>query len=198
MKHLIATHNVGKFRQIHAILSELEGYEFVSLNELGIQDECEETGTTYQENALLKARFYSEMTGLPTITDDSGIQVEALKDELGVQTRRWGAGAKATDEEWLQFFLKRMESETDRRAEFVCVAALFHEGKGLCFEGQTFGEITLLPEASLQAGIPLSSVFKPLGAATVYSAMDAEEKSQLSHRAKAFFKLRDYLRSNRI
>ncbi len=194
MKFLIATQNPGKFAEIRAMFNGLEsrGHEFVSLTELGITQDCVEDGETFEENALKKAYFYAERSQLPTITDDSGIIVDALKDELGVRTRRWGAGERANDEQWMDYFMKRMELESNRGAEFVCAAAYvdFHRfPKGTVFKGETRGELTLQLEAPIHAGIPLSSVFKPEGMDRVYSQLSFEEKARLSHRGKAFSQL---------
>ncbi len=195
MKFLIATHNSGKFEEIQEVLQPLlaKGHLFVSLKDLGLTEECEENGESYEANALLKAHFYARLSGLPTIADDSGLQVDALKGELGVKTRRWGAGAAASDQEWLDFFMDRMSSEEDRRAEFVCVAAFVKGSESVSFLGETRGEITETVEAPIRGGIPLSSVFRPEGFSAVYSALSVDQKNSISHRGKAFQALRNYL-----
>ena len=174
-------------------LSDLP-FEFLSLNDIGVESDIEETGTTYKENAILKAEYFGNRTGLVTVSDDSGIVVEALKGELGVKTRRWGAGHKARDEEWLNFFLKRMEREENRQAEFICVVALFRPGeKTLTFRGETQGTIIDKPQVAIQQGIPLSSVFLPKGKNKVYLALEKEEIKTISHRGKAIRKCHDFL-----
>lgn len=197
MKILIATTNMGKFGEILEVLAPLEpqGYSFVSLKDLGIEQDCEETGKTYAENALLKAHFYGVLSGLPTIADDSGLQVDALLGELGVKTRRWGAGSTASDEEWLDYFMNRMQRESNRAAEFLCAAAYVNGEEEKVFMGETRGVITEWLEAPIRGGIPLSSVFKPEGFLAVYSALSTEEKNSISHRGKAFQALRNYLES---
>lgn len=194
MKLLIATHNFGKYKEIASALEGLE-LEIVNLSDIGITKDIEETGATYEENAILKARFFAEITGLPTIADDSGITVEALQNELGVKTRRWGAGEKATDEEWLDFFLKRMKQENNKRAEFFTTIAFLKtpDAEPMIFRGACTGIITEKPEASYLKGIPLSAVFKPDGLNTVYSALTSEEKNQISHRGKAATQFRKHL-----
>lgn len=167
----------------------------VSLSDLGIREEYPEEGSTFEANALGKARFYHELSGLPTVADDSGLFVDALGDELGVKTRRWGAGEQASDEEWLNFFMRRMEKEPERRARFVCVAAYADGEQEMAFEGETQGQITLTVEAPIQPGIPLSSVFKADGCAIVYSALSPAEKAQWSHRGKAFAQLLHFLQN---
>lgn len=194
MKILIATKNPGKFKGIRETLEAFEA-EFVSLEDLGITEDFEELGESFSEIALGKARFYNELSGLPTVADDSGLFVEAIADELGLKTRRWGAGANATDEEWLRVFMERMASEMNRTAEFVCAAAYVSGDAEEVFEGRTAGVITHEVEAPLHAGIPLSSVFKPEGYDRVYMALSTEEKLKVSHRAKAFSKLLNFLQN---
>lgn len=194
MKILIATKNPGKFKGIQETLGVFEA-EFVSLADLGITEDFEEVGESFVEIAMGKARFYHELSGLPTVADDSGILVEAIADELGLKTRRWGAGADATDEEWLRVFMGRMEGETNRSATFICAAAYVSGDLEQVFEGSTRGVITHEAEAPLHAGIPLSSVFKPDGSEKVYMALSHEEKQAQSHRAKAFSQLLSFLQN---
>ncbi len=189
MTILIASHNPGKFKEIAEILAPL-GLQAKSLADLEITEEFEENEDSFEANAMGKARFYSQLTGLPTFADDSGIVVTALEGELGVKTRRWGAGAKASDEEWLEFFLRRMESETDRSARFVCAAAYVATEKEWVELGEVSGLLAEAPEEPLEPGIPLSSVFIPEGYDKVYMALLKEgKKHEISHRGKAFQKL---------
>lgn len=192
-KILVATHNLGKFKELMEVLENLP-FKFVSLNDEKIIEDVEETGSTYAENAIIKAEFFGKKTGLPTIADDSGIHVEALAGELGVKTRRWGAGAKATDQEWLDYFLKRMSAEKSRRAEFVTTIAFWRPNeKILTFEGQCVGQILDKPQCDIEPGIPLSAVFLPDGKDKVYSQMNKTEKNEISHRGKAIKKCYEYL-----
>jgi len=195
MKILIATKNPGKFEEIRSMLEDLP-VDFVSLEELGILEDFVEEEGSFEDNALGKARFFSQRTGLPALADDSGIFVEALADELGVKTRRWGAGEQASDEEWLAHFMKRMEAESNRKAEFVCAAAYVNGKEEKVFKGETLGFILEAPAAPLKPGIPLSSVFKPETAEQVYAALSTQEKNRLSHRGKAFTLLKTYLQNH--
>jgi XTP/dITP diphosphohydrolase len=197
-KILIATHNVGKFKELMEVLHDLP-FKFVSLNDEKIDEDVEEAGETFEENAILKAVFFGYKTGLPTIADDSGIHVDALAGELGVKTRRWGAGGKASDEEWLDYFLKRMKKEKSRRAEFITVIAFYRPGEEtLIFRGECVGQILSKPQVDLEPGIPLSAVFLPDGHNKVYSAMSKTEKNEISHRGKASKKCHDYLLKHSI
>lgn len=192
-KILIATHNQGKFKELMEVCENLP-FEFVSLKELNITEDVEENGKTYTDNAKLKAEFFHKLTKLPTIADDSGIEITVLGKELGVQTRRWGAGKDADDKTWLEFFLERMQEEKDRSARFVCViAATGFDKETQTFEGECLGNILHRPASHIEPGIPLSSVFLPFGAKKVFSALTKAKKNTISHRGKAAKKLKKFL-----
>lgn len=172
-------------------------YQFLSLNDLKIETDVEEIGATYEENAILKAEFFGKQAGLPALADDSGIHVDALAGELGVKTRRWGAGEKASDETWLDYFLQRMASETNRQAEFISVIAFYWPGRPTqTFRGECRGQILKKTQVALEPGIPLSSVFLADGQTSVFSALEKSEKNRISHRGQAIKKCADYLRRN--
>lgn len=193
MELLTATQNKGKIIEIGECLSGLP-VRIRKPDEFGIGEAPHEHGTTYRDNAIIKATYYHERAGIPTLADDSGIVVDALKDELGVQTRRWGAGAEATDEEWIQFFLKRMTKESNKRAQFVCALAYVGpDGEMRTFEGTCSGVITESLEASYLPGLPISACFKPDGFSSVYSAMSIEQKNSTSHRGRALASFRSFL-----
>lgn len=194
-KILVATSNRGKFREMMEVLGSLP-YEFVSLDQMAIAGDCEENADSFEGNALLKADYYHRKTGLLTIAEDSGILVDALGGELGTKTRRWGAGEKASDEAWIEFFLKRMKDVPlqKRGAKFVCCSAIVDEdGDRHLFKGETEGVITHELEAPIYAGLPLSSCFKPAGFEKVYSALTVAEKNSVSHRGKAMHQVRNWL-----
>lgn len=196
MKFLIATGNVGKFEEIKAVLNVLP-YEFLSLKDLGSGvGQVEEDGATHKENAFKKARYFFKKTGFLTLGEDSGLEVDFLKGELGLHTRRFGAGEKASDEEWLEVFLERMKDVPDekRSARFVCQAALILEnGEEKFFKGTAEGVITREKEAPILPGLPLSSVFKPNVLGRVYAALTKEEKAQISHRGLAVGQVKEFL-----
>lgn len=195
-KHiLIATQNSGKFHEILAVLGDLP-IQFIFLGDRTHTFDFEETGATFEENAADKARFFAEKTGFPTLGEDSGIFVSALKGEMGVMTRRWGKGESATDTEWLKYFLHRMRHFPNQRsAEFVCAAAIYFEGSVFVFTGFCQGEITFEIEAPIISGLPLSSVFRPRGSDRVYAGLTPEEKARISHRGIALAKVKGFLRS---
>ncbi len=202
---LVATSNMGKFAEIMEVLGKLP-YEILSIADLGIRSFYEESGETFEENALGKAHYYAQLTRerfktIPclVVAEDSGIIVDALQDELGVKTRRWGAGENASDKEWIGHFLKVMNNvhATKRGAKFVCCAAVVDEkGKTSLFKGETHGSITKKLEAELYPGLPLSSCFKPDGFDKVYAALTKAEKNKISHRGKAMWQVYDHVRGD--
>lgn len=191
-KLVIATSNEGKFREIMEVLQGVP-YEVVSSRELGLKNDVVEDGETYEDNARKKVHFYFEQTGFATLAEDSGIVVDALAGELGVKTRRWGAGEHATDEEWIGYFLDVLRDVPDekRTARFICCAAFMDE-KGVVqiFETATEGVLTRGLEAPLYKGLPISSCFRPDGYDKVYAALSIEEKNRVSHRGKTMHALK--------
>lgn len=186
MKLLVGTANAGKIIEISAALAG-STLELLTPRDVGITGEPSEDFDTLRENALHKARWYFERGGgLPTIAEDTGLYVDAISDELGVKTRRWGAGPSATDAEWLAHFLGRMEHEENRNAKFVAVVAYIDaDGSERTFESEARGTILCEPQAEYLKGLPVSSVFLPDNYDRVFSALTHDEKNALSHRGKA-------------
>lgn len=194
-KLVIATSNPGKYREIMEVMAGVP-YEVVSSRDLKLSDDLVEDGLTYEENALKKVRHYFDQTGYLTLAEDSGIAVDALAGELGVKTRRWGAGENASDEEWISHFLKVLKGvpPEKRTARFICCAALMDErGEARLFKGVTEGILTAELQAPIYKGLPISSCFKPAGYDKVYAALSVDEKNQVSHRGKAMHAVRDVL-----
>ncbi len=193
MKILLATTNKGKIIEMKEALIGTK-FIFLTPNELNVTESPHEEGDTFLDNAVQKAEFYHTKTGLPTIADDSGIVVEALANELGVHTRRWGAGPSASDEEWIRYFLERMSIETNKHAKFICTLAYIDEAQKLhTFTGECDGIITDQLESSYLPGLPISACFRPKGFNVVYSNMSLEEKNLCSHRGRALMKLKKHL-----
>lgn len=194
MRLLLATSNLGKIQEMHEALEEL-GLDFLTLADLPEIAVPDESGKTYAENAILKAKHYHPHANHPTVADDSGIHVEALENELGVHTRRWGAGADANDHEWIRYFLDRMKKEPNKRARFVCaIAHIDHEGQVHVFEGSCDGTITDELEHDYLPGLPISACFKPDGFERVFSALSIEQKNSASHRGRALEKFKTFLK----
>ena len=199
MNILLASTNKGKIVEMKAVLSDLP-FTLMTLDDLQKKIPApEETGTTFEENAIQKAKYYFERSKIPTIAEDSGIIVEALKDKLGIHTRRWGKGSAVSDEEWVAYFLEQMKSEKNKRAAFVCCAA-FVDGNGIVetFEGRCDGVITESIEAPYLPGLPIAGCFKPDGHSSVYAGLKIEQKNSTSHRGKAMDALKKYLQKEKF
>jgi XTP/dITP diphosphohydrolase len=194
--YLLATSNQGKIIEMRAAFEGLD-IELLAPSDLPEPPaKPDETKDTFEGNAIEKGEYYFKETGIPCIADDSGVIVEALKQELGVHTRRWGAGSEASDEEWITYFLDRMKDEKDRSARFVCVLALVDESVVQTFEGACDGVITNEIEAGYLPGLPIAGCFKVNGSDKVFSALGVETKNMQSHRGKAVEKLKEFLQNN--
>lgn len=191
---VIASHNQGKVREIRDLLAPF-GIEPVSAGELGLA-EPEETGTSFAENALIKARA-SALSGYPALSDDSGLEVRALAGRPGVYTadwaeRQWFEGPPGRD--WymamgkVEGLLAEQGPDVDRSAAFVCTLALaWPDGHSEVFEGRVDGQLTWPPRGL--KGFGYDPVFMPLGRNETFAEIDPAEKHAISHRADAFRKL---------
>ncbi len=195
MKLCIATGNAGKLKEISEFLGTIKNIKLISLADIPEKIiDPDETGETFQENALQKALYYFHKTNFPTLAEDSGIIIEALKGELGIKTRRWGAGEKASDEEWIDFFLQRMEKETNRNACFFASACLVLSPEEIyIFSGKSEGTILQYSSVPLTKGIPLSSYFVPQGFQKTFTELSTDEKNKISHRGKAIGQVKKIL-----
>jgi XTP/dITP diphosphohydrolase len=183
----VATHSEHKLRELRELLHPARA-ELVSLDDLGIADDPVEDGRTFRTNAAIKARFGLAMTGLPTIADDSGLEVDALDGAPGVRTRRY-AGEHATDTDNNLKLLAALEGLPPERrgARYVCVLALARPGEHLVFsQGTCRGRIARAPRGT--GGFGYDPIFEPSpeppGGRT-FGLWTAEEKNQISHRARA-------------
>lgn len=161
-KILIATHNLGKLAEIKSFLSDNQLYEFLSLTDLNIYEDIEETGSTFEENAILKARHFSKLSGLPTLGDDSGLEIDALDGEPGIYSSRY-AGEQATEPEKVAYVLKKMEQVPDemRQGRFRTVLAMVSpSGKLKTYEGTVEGIILREAFHTLLPGLPYCSILQ--------------------------------------
>ena len=193
MRFVIATHNRKKLGELQRILEPL-GIQAVTGEDIGISlTEAAETGTTFEENAWIKAESACRETGLPAVADDSGLMVDALNGEPGVYSARYG-GPGATDEEKVQKLLKNIENvpEEKRTARFVsAICCLFPNGKELMVRGECPGKIAYAPAG--EGGFGYDPVFVVEGGKT-FAELTAEEKDAVSHRGAALRKLKAALR----
>lgn len=183
-KLVIATHNQGKLREIEALVAPF-GIAVVSAGALGLP-EPEETGTTFEANAELKARAAASGSGLPALADDSGIVVHALDGAPGIYSARW-AGPKKD----FSFAMAKVEQElkgsADRRAYFVAVLALaWPDGTVETWRGEVHGELVWPPRGD--KGFGYDPMFVPEGGTATFGEMNPADKHKISHRARAFEK----------
>ena len=185
MKVVLASKNKHKLVEISKI-TEKFGFDLVLQSELGVDIDVEETGTTFEENSLLKARAVMEATGLPALADDSGIAVDALNGEPGIYSARYGFDESLDDWGRLELLLKNTEHVPDgqRQAQFVCVISFITpEGKVIQARGEIQGELTRKPAGENGFGYDPIFYYPPLGKTT--AELSPEEKNKVSHRANA-------------
>jgi XTP/dITP diphosphohydrolase len=194
-KLVIATHNAGKLKEIAALLAPY-GVDCISAGSLGLPEPAE-TGRTFVDNALLKARAAAEASGMAALADDSGLSVAALDGRPGVYTadwaeRQWFEGEPGRD--WymamgkVEGMLQAKGSDTPRSAWFSCVLALARpDGETAVYEGRAEGTLTWPPRGTM--GFGYDPVFVPQGRDVTFAELTPEEKHAISHRADAFRKL---------
>jgi XTP/dITP diphosphohydrolase len=191
-KIVIATRNSGKLGEFHTLLAPLNS-TLLSLHDISLDIEVEETGNSFKENACLKAIEYSRLTQLPVLADDSGLEVEALGGRPGIHSARY-AGPGASDSDRIQKLLKELNDVGERRqARFVCVLAMAHSGELLRIsEGECRGIIADEPRGSNGFGYDPIFLFPELR--KTYAELSESEKNQYSHRAHAVASLLQQLR----
>lgn len=192
-KLLIATTNPGKLREYKDFLSNLP-VELVSLKDLAISDDIEEKGKTYKENSKAKALFYSKKSGLPAISDDGGLEINALGGVPGIKSRRW-LGFEASDEELISHMMRVSKKlpENNRKAIFRLVVSLaLPNGKVYSREGKVEGTIAKKPHMKLLHGYPYRSFFYLPQAQKYYheSELTKDEMKKYNHRYMAVQKLK--------
>jgi len=198
MKLLIATTNQGKLKEIQRFLQDVS-IELVSLKELGITDVVAETGKTFEENAILKAKFYAEKSGLPTLADDGGFEIDALGGEPGVKSHRWiDPNRESTDEELIAYTVLRMKNipEGRRGAQLRLVLALvLPDGSVKTAEASVRGVVPVNPTGNLSIGFPFRSLlFLPeINKYYNHDELTEEENVTYNHRRKALEQLKPYI-----
>ena len=195
MKFVLATHNPGKLKEMGDILARF-GVEVVSPKDLGITVDVEETGATFAENAMLKAKAICAAAKLPAIADDSGLCVDALNGGPGVYSARYG-GEGLDDKGRYMLLLNSMRGQPTRAAHFACaIACAFPNGDELTAEGRCDGTIAFAPMG--EGGFGYDPVFFVPELKKTFGQLTAEEKSAISHRGRALAvfveKLETYLK----
>ena len=196
MKLVLASQNKGKLKEMQKILADL-GVEVVLQSELGIDVDVEETGTTFAENSMLKAKAVMEASGLPAIADDSGLCVDWLNGAPGVYSARYGG--LDSDEARYRLLLENLRGATNRAAHFhTDIVCCFPNGDVLQAEGDCHGTIAYAPAGD--GGFGYDPIFFVPQLRKTFSQLTADEKNEISHRGTALrafaVKLKEYMKEN--
>jgi XTP/dITP diphosphohydrolase len=191
---LVATHNQGKVKEFAEMLADLE-IEWLSLDEVGVTEDVAETGITFRENALLKARAYAAATGLLTLADDSGLEVDALDGEPGVYTARYG-GAGLSHAERYNLLLANMQAVpmAQRRARFRAVLVLVQPDGTVLGEAAGVCEGLIASEPAGEGGFGYDPVFYLPERGLTMAQVGSAVKHQISHRGRAVKQIEPLLR----
>ncbi len=189
---LLATGNRGKAQEILDFFEDTQ-IMFQLLSDFPAIDDVEETGSNFEENALIKAKYFGNKFQVSTIGEDSGLILEAFPNMFGLKTRR--EFDADTDEAWLEQFMTLMDGIDNRRATFYSSMAFYDPVQNIekTALGKTSGIILHEPTTPMEQGIPISAVFVPNGSNQVYSAMSKSEKNEISHRGKSSAAMAQFL-----
>ena len=191
MKIVVATRNNGKLKEFQRILS---GYELLSLKDINFSWDIKEVGSTFCENALIKARFVHDMLLLPVVSDDSGIVVPALGNIPGIYSARF-SGPNADDEKNNKKLLEMVKElpENKRSVYYFCCVAFCLKGRCYTFTGKVDGEITITPRGT--KGFGYDPIFYVPQYGQTMAELSSEEKDRISHRGNALRSLKRFLDS---
>ena len=184
----LATQNQHKIEEIKDLLGDL--FDIHTVFELGVSVEIPETGNTLQENSMQKAAYIAEHFQVTCLSDDSGLEVNALGGRPGVYSARY-AGEPKDDAANVRKLLGELEGVSDRSARFVTVLTFHHQGQYDCFEGEIQGQIASSPRG--EHGFGYDPVFLPVGFDRTFAEMTMEEKNQMAHRARAMQKFKSFI-----
>lgn len=190
MKILIATKNPGKFREIKKIFKN--DFELLSLDDINTVLEIEENGSTFQDNAFIKARTYFNYSGTPTIADDGGLEIDALGGEPGVKSRRW-PGYEASDEELIAMAIAKLHGVPHKkRIARLRAVGVYYDGKNsLSEEGSIEGYITENAPGKCEPGYPFRAIFWIPKFNKLFQDLTEKEHGEINHRKYIFKKLKD-------
>jgi XTP/dITP diphosphohydrolase len=189
MKLVFATNNLHKLKEVQEMLPD--SIELLSLKDIHCFDEIDETETSLEGNARLKADYITQKFGYNCFADDTGLEVASLDGRPGVYSARF-AGEPANAENNMQKLVSELAHETNRKAQFKTAICLNLEGKQYFFEGICKGEI--LKEKQGKKGFGYDPIFKPYGFISSFAEMTSDEKNKISHRSLAIHKLIDFLK----
>ena len=189
---VFATNNQHKLEEVQSKVGN--SFKIISLNEIGCNDDIEETGLTLEENASIKSKFIHDKFGFDCFADDTGLEIEALNNEPGVFSARYSGERDFIKN--MNLVLSNLENNPNRKARFRTVISLVLNNQEYIFEGIVNGNIRTKPIGS--AGFGYDPIFEPEGYAITFAEMDLTEKNKISHRGIAMQKLIDFLISNNI
>ena len=194
-KLLVATHNQGKVKEFAEMLADLD-VAWLSLQDVGVSDDVEETGQSFRENAILKARFYAQITGLLTLADDSGLEVDALGGQPGVYTARYG-GKGLSHEDRYRLLLANMRkvATADRTARFRAVIVLVQPDGTIVGEAEGVCEGLIAAKPAGDGGFGYDPVFYLSEWGMTMAQVGSAVKHQISHRGRALQKIDPLLRT---
>mgnify|MGYP002746984495 CR=1 FL=1 len=187
---VFATNNAHKLEEIRQIMPS--NLQVLSLKDIGCDVDIPETGSTLQENALIKAQYVLEHYGMACFADDTGLEVYALNNEPGVYSARYAGGDGHDSEANMCKLLRKLGDTTNRKAHFRTVVSLIIDGKEHQFEGKVEGHIAT--EKSGTEGFGYDPIFVPEGYDKSFAELGEDVKNQISHRARAVRKLAEYLK----
>lgn len=190
MKFFLASGNAHKVTEFKAILSKF-GIEICTPKDLNIDFDVEETGTTFPENAKIKAKAGFELSGLPTIADDSGLSIDALNGEPGVYSARY-AGIGATDKQKIERVLSKLGNNKNRKAKFVCAISFYSADFNFTVQGECHGNIA--NKVKGENGFGYDPIFIPDGFDKSFAQITADEKNSISHRGRALIKFTEEIK----
>lgn len=191
MKLIFATHNQNKLKEVRSLMPS--NIQLLSLDDINFKNDIEETETTIEGNALLKARTIYQYTGINCFSDDSGLLVDALNGAPGVYSARY-AGEQKNDQDNINKLLTELQNMNNRSAHFKTAMALVLDGKEYVFEGIIDGQITNEKHGS--NGFGYDPVFMPDGYDQTFAQMDSGTKNAISHRGIALKKLVEFLKTS--
>ena len=188
MKIIFASNNKNKVQEIQNQVTK--SIQIVTLEEIGCTEDIAETGSTLEENAIIKANYITEKYGLPCFADDTGLEIDALNGEPGVYSARYAGEDKNADKN-MDLVLQKLQNKTNRKAQFKTVIALNINNEQHLFTGIVEGEIR--KEKTGTNGFGYDPIFEPENLGKTFAEMTLEEKNKLSHRGRAVEKLIDFL-----
>lgn len=191
MKLVFATHNHNKAKEIQSIMPE--GIEVITLDELQCNEDIPETEKTLEGNAKLKAQYIVNQFDMNCFADDTGLEIDALNGEPGVYSARYAGETRNSDDN-MNLVLEKLEGSKNRNAQFRTAIALYWDGEMHLFEGIVKGRI--IEEKRGNDGFGYDPIFEPENSGKTFAEMSLEEKSTISHRARAVAKMIEFLKLN--